>query len=415
MAVSAIDGTKRAICVVQPPVPKVLGIGEVGSSYALVASTDAKSGRDTVDVYDTTNKLVAFHLLLSPGHRAVGVAGLVTPTRTNDGNSPVRRSSLIVLTSGGSIVTLTEKGTPEKVSLLVQKSLYSAAISMAYADPSFEPAEITGLYRRHAEHLYRMGDYGAAMEQYIHTIGSLESSHVIFRYLDAPKIPYLVKYLEELKTRDMATSVHNELLRTCFLKLNDPDAAEKIATSTATSADDKTSLSSLVSTLAQNPKEALAIICSYDAPQAAEAIVMHGPALVRVLPRETAGIVVSLCLGTYSSQALSDAATATTAEVNKMLEQVSDDRNKACEPYPVHLFASAFLENSKMLRLILAHCNRNKCPLTPPLRRTLLELTLAEWNQSKRSGDTESEKLRRKEAIAVSGRLLYVDAKQQPI
>jgi hypothetical protein len=170
-----------------------------------------------------------------------------------------------------------------------------------------------------------------------------------------------------------------------------------------------------VSTLAQNPKEALAIICSYDAPQAAEAIVMHGPALVRVLPRETAGIVVSLCLGTYSSQALSDAATATTAEVNKMLEQVSDDRNKACEPYPVHLFASAFLENSKMLRLILAHCNRNKCPLTPPLRRTLLELTLAEWNQSKRSGDTESEKLRRKEAIAVSGRLLYVDAKQQPI
>jgi vacuolar protein sorting-associated protein 11 len=50
--------------------------------------------------------------------------------------------------------------------------------------------------------------------------------------------------------------------------------------------------------------------------------------------------------------------------------------------------------------LILTHCNRNKCPLTPSLRRTLLELTLYEWNQAKRTGDTEAEKLRRKEAIA---------------
>jgi hypothetical protein len=51
--------------------------------------------------------------------------------------------------------------------------------------------------------------------------------------------------------------------------------------------------------------------------------------------------------------------------------------------------------------LVLAHCNRNKCPITPSLRRTLLELTVAEWNQAKRSGDTEAEKLRHKEAIAV--------------
>ena len=96
-------------------------------------------------------------------------------------------------------MTLTEKVTIEKVNLLVQKNLYSAAIFVAYADPSFESAEITSLYRRHAEHLYRKGDYGGAIDQYIHTIGSLEPSHVIFRYLDAPKIPLLVKVREKRK------------------------------------------------------------------------------------------------------------------------------------------------------------------------------------------------------------------------
>ena len=90
-------------------------------------------------------------------------------------------------------MTLTEKETFEKVNLLVQKNMFSAAIFVAFTDPSYAPTEITALYRRHAEYLYRKGDYKGAIEQYIHTIGSLEPSHIIFRYLDAPKIPLLVK------------------------------------------------------------------------------------------------------------------------------------------------------------------------------------------------------------------------------
>ena len=300
--------------------------------------------------------------------------------------------------SGGALVTLTEKITTEKVELLTQKNLYGAAISMAYADPSYQPAEITALYRRHAEHLYRKGDFNAAMEQYIYTIGSLESSHVIFRYLDAPKIPMLVKYLEELRSRDLATVVHLELLRTCYLKLGDNEAAERIAASVSSASVVET-CATIVASLTHNPKEALATVCSFEAPQAAEALVIYGSALARALPRETAGIVVSLCLGTYSPSAMAEAASKASTEASRMLQYPTDDRHRQCIPYPVHLFASSFLENPKMLRLILAHCNRNKCPLTPTLRRTLLELTLAEWNNAKRSGDTEAEKLRRKEAI----------------
>ena len=165
---------------------------------------------------------------------------------------------------------------------------------------------------------------------------------------------------------------------------------------------DTESLSSIV---ANAPKDALATICSFDSNQAAEALAVHGASLARVLPRETAGLVVSLCLGTYSPSKLSEASSAVLAYAKKVLEFATDVREVECEPYPVEVFASSFMENPKMLRLILAHCNRNKCHLTPSLRRTLLELTLSEWNQAKRSGDTESEKLRRKEAIAVSSTL----------
>ena len=210
----------------------------------------------------------------------------------------------------------------------------------------------------------------------------------------------MVKYLEKLRSRELATQVHNELLRTCYLKLNDTDAAEAITASGSTSIS-KASLIPILSNLSANPKEALATICSLDAEQAAEILVIHGTSLARVLPRETAGIVISLCFGTYSPKTLADAAIRDVTDLNRLIEYAAGDQPNACEPYPVHLFASAFIEHPRMLRLILAHCNRKKFPLTPSLHRTLLELTLAEWNHAKRTGDTEAEKLRHKEAIAV--------------
>jgi hypothetical protein len=419
ISVAPIDGPKQAICIIPPPTPAELlrevDLDQLGSGYALVASTDEKSGRDVVDIYDSMNKLVAFHLLLSPGHRALLSAGVTTlPTQLPDGSVRGGRSSGAVITSGGALVTFTEKMTEEKISLLVQKHLFPAAIVVAYADPSYVATDITLLYQQHAEHLYRKGDFSGAMDQYIYTIGSLESSHVIFRYLDAPKIPLLVKYLEQLRTRELATTVHNELLRTCYLKLNDVQAADSIAVSASWSINDTSSLESLLSNLANRPRDALATICSLEAHQTAEVLVIHGASLARVLPRETAGVVISLCVGTYTPRNLADASmaetlsaaaattTAAALDLKKLVNTSDNPKSVVIEPYPVHLFASAFVEHPKILRLLLAHCNRNKCPITPPLRRTLLELTLTEWNQAKRSGDTEAEKLRHKDAIAVS-------------
>eukprot|EP00571_Detonula_confervacea_P014445 CAMPEP_0172306174 /NCGR_PEP_ID=MMETSP1058-20130122/7296_1 /TAXON_ID=83371 /ORGANISM="Detonula confervacea, Strain CCMP 353" /LENGTH=1547 /DNA_ID=CAMNT_0013017977 /DNA_START=1 /DNA_END=4644 /DNA_ORIENTATION=- len=452
VGVCPIDGNKLAICSLPPPPVVYLkrpvrrpsppaaaatddagntgrttpatdndNSASFGASYTLVATTDAKSSRDAVDIYDTTNKLVGFHVLLSPGHRALRTLGICSsPTIASSGSLLLRggRASAIVLTSGGSIVTLTEKVTPDKVDLLVQKNLYGAAISMAFSDPQFyRPEDITALYRRYAEHLYRKGDYSAAMDQYILTIGSLESSHVIFRYLDAPKIGLAVKYLEALRASGLSSSgsnsgVHDELLRTCYLKLGNVDAASKIILTSASSpqsalCDDAPALNpdgSSVSTVpisrnlsacADDPSEMLAAICSLDAPAAVAALVAHGVLIARSLPRETAGVVIALCDGSYSPTAMADAA-AGRATSTTMAEEGG---NYYCDKYPISLFANAFMENPKLFRLILSHCRRNDCVLTPMLRRTLLELTLNEWNSAKRTGDGQVQKLRHDEAI----------------
>lgn len=98
-SVSPINGIKLAICNVPSHSKSTKDDNTIGASYALVASTDAKSGRDAVDIYDATNKLVAFHVLLSPSHKALQAAGVTTPpTKAVDGSLRGGRSSAIVLT-----------------------------------------------------------------------------------------------------------------------------------------------------------------------------------------------------------------------------------------------------------------------------------------------------------------------------
>jgi len=433
VGVTPIDGSKLAICSLPPPPVVYLrrpirrqgtsisegtsaeqsnsdgSINGVGASYALVATNDTKSNRDVVDIYDTSNKLVGYHVLLSPGHRALRTVGIFS-SPTVGHRSLIRggRSSAVILTSGGSIVTLTEKITPDKVELLTQKNLYGAAISLAFSDPQFYcPEDIVALYRRYAEHLYRKGDFSAAMDQYILTIGSLESSHVIFRFLDAPKIHLAVKYLIALRAAGLASSVHDELLRTCYLKLGKVDAASMIILS---SRDDASAvlgpdglevptvpISRNLLASSDNPSEMLAAICSLSAEEAVKALVAHGVFIARSLPRETAGVVIALCDGSYSPTDMADAAAG------------RDGNETKCNKYPISLFQNAFMENPKLFRLILSHCRRNDCVLTPMLRRTLLELTLDEWGAAKRTGDMRTQKLRHDETITLLSENSHVD------
>ena len=54
------------------------------------------------------------------------------------------------------------------------------------------------IQRRYADHLYSKHDYDGAMTQYVSTIGYLEPSYVIRKFLDAQRIHNLTSYLEQL-------------------------------------------------------------------------------------------------------------------------------------------------------------------------------------------------------------------------
>jgi len=430
--------------------------------YILIATSDRKSGRDAVDVYDTSTRVVAFHVLLSPGHRALASSSILVPPPPDSSLLQqsvydeemvplTAKSTSLILTSGGSLVTLTEKPTSEKVALLIQKNMYDAAISVSSSDPNHPSTAIYELYRKHAEFLYRKGDYAASMERYIHTIGYLESGHIICRFLDAPKIPLLAKYLERVRSSALVGSgVHDELLRTCYWKLNDVQAAERVAkssyftvsmgtTSSSSSSSKGQQISNGMTTLIANlltgvgpgnevfgltvtsasnnsgssnntsgPTEALRLLCTLPAAQVAEILSsVHGATLARALPRETAGIVIALCDGTYSPASLASAADATaggamsTTTTEKVPHTSNDPSSMISKKYPVDMFSRAFLENPRLLRLVLSHCRRYQCPLSVEMRRAHLELTLEDWNACRKVGNAETEKLRSEEAMAV--------------
>ena len=136
-------------------------------------------------------------------------------------------------------------------------------------------------------------------------------------------------------------------------------------------------------------------ICALPAHAAASALAAHGADLVRSLPRETAGVVIALCDGTYSPAAAAPSPADAAAGPPGAAEG-------GCERYPVSLFAGSFVENPRLLRLVLSHCRRGGGGLDGGLRRSLLELTLEEWRAAERSGDARARRLRRDEAMSVS-------------
>lgn len=68
------------------------------------------------------------------------------------------------------------------------------------------------IQRRYADHLYAKHDHDAAMAQYLATIGHLEPSFVIRKFLDAQRIHNLTAYLEALHAKVALSDQHAQCL-----------------------------------------------------------------------------------------------------------------------------------------------------------------------------------------------------------
>lgn len=200
------------VVVTAVPAPTRPGLGGrsmgAGMRAGGMMDQEARSLYD-LTVYDTRNKLIAY---------SDQKFSTITHVAAEWG-------SLFVFTSDGRIFELSEVDTQTKLESLFKKNLYTTAVTLA-TNQQYDQAAIAGIIVRYAEHLYAKGDYDGAIAQFIKTIGRLEPSYVIRKFLDAQKIHNLTAYLEALHAQGKANADHTTLLLNCYTKLKDADKLE---------------------------------------------------------------------------------------------------------------------------------------------------------------------------------------------
>jgi vacuolar protein sorting-associated protein 11 len=154
---------------------------------------------------------------------------------------------LFVITESNKLYKLHEMDLAHKLEVLYQKNLYNLAMSVVLQPPSSlhnigktrnmqelvdqalsnkEDASwstLMDICKRYGDDLYSKQDFDGSMKQYIRTIGYLEPSFVIRKFLDAQRIHNLTSYLKALHDKQVANGDHTTLLLNCYTKLNDLD------------------------------------------------------------------------------------------------------------------------------------------------------------------------------------------------
>lgn len=127
--------------------------------------------------------------------------------------------SLLVITSTRQVYRLVEKDTETKLGDLFKRNLYSTAISLAQAS-NCRYSVIMDIYRMYADHLFVKGSYDEAMSNYIKTLGHVEPSYVIRKFLDAQRVDNLTAYIEALHLHPTVrpSRDHTTLLLNCYTK-----------------------------------------------------------------------------------------------------------------------------------------------------------------------------------------------------
>lgn len=130
--------------------------------------------------------------------------------------------SFYVLGGDKRLYQLQEKDLQSKLALLFKKNLYDVSIRIAKSQ-QYDSEGLIDIFRQYGDHLYTKGDHSAAIEQYVKTIGKLEPSYVIRKFLDSQHIDKLTMYLQALHKQGLATEDHTTLLLNCYTKLNNTE------------------------------------------------------------------------------------------------------------------------------------------------------------------------------------------------
>lgn len=171
--------------------------------YLLCVIADQRSGKNTFNVYDLKNRLIAHSLVINEVSQMLSEWG-----------------NIILIMADKTALCIGEKDMESKLDMLFKRNLYTVAINIVQSQQA-DAAATAEVLRKYGDYLYSRLEYDEAMDQYINTIGHLEPSYVIQKFLDAQRIHNLTNYLEKLHEKGLASKDHTTLLLNCYTKLKD--------------------------------------------------------------------------------------------------------------------------------------------------------------------------------------------------
>ncbi|KAL9645481.1 hypothetical protein ABK040_000755 [Willaertia magna] len=336
-------------------------------TYLIIISSEANrvnaSLQQVITIYDLKNKYIAFrfaseklrvtHTLQEWGNVFLLSTLDLTPTELSNSNGVMN------ISKSQTMYLLEEKDTQSKLELLLQKNLYSIAINLVSSE-NFEYNYVYEIFKQYGDHLYSKKDYPGAMKQYIRTIGKLEASYVIRKFLDANRIKDLTNYLEALHEQHLANSDHTTLLLNCYTKLKDERKEKldkfirmqdelKYDVDTAIRVCKKAGYKEHALILAmkhhqhdwyikihleedlldesiktENLRRALKYIESLDFNDAEHYLLLYGKQFVNSLPKETTNVLIRLCVDYFPVHPLENNRTLDT-DIKTMYKRMNEN------------------------------------------------------------------------------------------
>ncbi|KAJ3101070.1 Vacuolar protein sorting-associated protein 11 [Phlyctochytrium bullatum] len=399
----------------QPAAETERNLGSAGSLRSNGNAEEEALGSEygtILTVYDLKCKLIAFRGTFGGEKPLPGVS----PKRVTEIRQSVpikcvtsEWGELFVVTADNHMYRLSEKDLTTKLDILFKKNLYNLAISMVSPSPTpipgiddsktvaaasnskwsdeYDHSTVVEVHKRYGDFLYTKADYDGATTQYTHTIGSLEPSYVIRKFLDAQRIHNLTSYLQSLHDAGLANEDHTTLLINCYTKMKDMARLDVFIKGSGAGASDRggggsasfdvetamrvcrqagyydhalwlakrfkrhtSCLQILVEDL-RRFQEAVDYVASLAPHEQEEELKRYGPTLVTELPEEMTNVLIRLCTTPVVKlkprlrgiqKSLTQASDV--ADVQKAsLETVNGDPNAAEADPPVYLKAEDFL------------------------------------------------------------------------
>lgn len=335
--------------------------------------------------------------------------------------------SCYLVTRQKEVLVLDEKDLEAKLALLFKKNLYDIAVRVA-RNSEYDSGSLAGIVRTYADHLYSKNDYSGAVDQYIKTIGHLEPSYVIMKYLDSRHIDCLTTYLEALHRSGHASADHTTLLLNCFTRLDRVDEAKHFLQSddpelkydldiaiqvcrTASVAHalelakrhqrHKHCISILVEDMGEYG-QALAYIGQLEVDQAGESLRRYGSELMKHCPREMTALLKRTCAEYSRGQEVQSSGTGQQRAIQLDSVYDTDDDEMTLkrgdpENY-LHLFVDAPEYRAEFLEYLVKHLPNCVSQL---VFNALVENYLEQWSKEAALFGAQS-----KEAETVSGKIL---------